>query len=191
MVNDREINKLIKGKYTGDKIFHKNISKKGINELSNELTNDIYIKNEDNSLKDRRSLSEHYRDHVLKSTQKRTSRNKEKYDYMTIEDYYNYACHVMNKPITIEISKYIKNKDEIRSMIYDFINESSSTLKLDYGLVNKNTNEPIFAIFNKPSEHNNQVKLEMCLVDKNTNEPITIYCIRGNKFLKYMEMFLQ
>lgn len=164
------------------------ISPRGVKLFNDELNKDIEAAYIDESLDDKNSLRRHYNKHVLKQGEVSSSKNKGKYNYMTKEDYYNYAIEIANKTPTFTIDTSIVNKDDADDIIDDYDVSSSAILKIDYNLTSKRDGKPMVAIFNKPSKYSRFS--EVCLVEKDTGKPITIYPLPGGRFFSLTRKFL-
>lgn len=172
-------NKPLKGKVSNRNVEKLNAS------LNEELAVDELLLE---TLDKNKSLKYHYKKHVLKSGEDRKSYNRNKYDYMSMQEYYNYAKSIANKIPNYTIDTSIEDKDEIERIIDDYTNSVNGVLKVDYDLKNNSNGKEMFAIFNKNSKYSNYQ--EMCLVDKASGEPITIHVLLGGNFNKLINDFL-
>ena len=72
------------------------ITQQDINRLNDDFREDIIEYPINESLSKKSSLRYHYKKHVLKKSDKRVSGNRNKYDYMSINEYYNYAKSIIS-----------------------------------------------------------------------------------------------
>lgn len=158
-----------------------------IDRLNDDFMQDIYEVPFDETLQKMSSRRYHYRKHVLRQSDIRRSGNRGKYDYMTIDEYYEYACAVRDLTPTHVITSELTGTAGINDVVDRFVIDGS-VLKIDYNLKNKTDNHDMYAIFNKHSQHS--IYMELCLVDKNTNQPISIFPLVGGRFYKYINDFV-
>lgn len=164
------------------------ISEEGVKALNDELNKSIEFAYINEALDDKNSLNAHYSKHVMKQNEKRSSKNRGKYDYMIKDEYYKYATLIANKKPTFIIDTSITDKDEVDSIIDDYNTATNAVLMIDYNLLNNYNNEPMIAVFNKPSKYSKFS--ELCLVEKKSGIPITIYALPGTSFFKAVVKFL-
>jgi len=165
------------------------VSEEGVKLLNRYINLDMCGEDLYETLNKRRSISYHYKKHVRKPEEERRSYNRNKYDYITPTEYFEYASDLAKSSPDFVIDKSIEGKEDIESIADSYINSSNSILKIDYDLTNNSNGKPMYAIFRRRSEYSPD-RQDICLVDKRSNSPITVFPITNKQFYKYINSFL-
>lgn len=165
------------------------VYEEGAKLLNKYINLDIYGEDLYETLNKKRSLSYHYKKHARRPDGERRSYNRNKYDYMTPTEYFEYASYLAKSSPDFIIDKSIERKEDIESIADSYINSSNSILKIDYNLTNSSNGKPMYAIFRRRSDYS-ITQQDICLVDKRSNIPITIFPITNRQFYKYINSFL-
>lgn len=146
------------------------------------LLNEVFSRKSD--------LKKHYLKHVLAQDEKRTSDNRTKYDYITKQEYRDYAKLLRDSNPDFVIDSSITELSDAMDIVDEFIKSPSGILKVDYpGMKNDINNHSVVAIYNKNSKYSTH--MDFCLIDKTDNDIITLYPLRSLQFYTHMNKFLQ